>query len=121
MDAAKQLDEKACWEKLAEIGLLQGNHQIVEMSYQRTKNYEKLNFLYLITGNLEKLQKMMKIAEIRKDSSGHYLAAMVLGDVKERVKVLKASNQSRTLKIDWLCMMPVKLLNVSLKGINFSE
>lgn len=93
LDAAKQLDEKACWEKLAEIGLLQGNHQIVEMSYQRTKNYEKLNFLYLITGNLEKLQKMMKIAEIRKDSSGHYLTAMVLGDVKERVKVLKASNQ----------------------------
>ncbi|XP_075243514.1 coatomer subunit alpha-like isoform X2 [Convolutriloba macropyga] len=93
LDAAKQLEEKACWEKLAEIGLLQGNHQIVEMAYQRTKNYEKLNFLYLITGNIDKLQKMMKIAEIRKDSSGHYLSALILGDVRERVKVLKNSNQ----------------------------
>ena len=37
---------------------------------------------------------MMKIAEIRKDSSGHYLSALILGDVKERVKVLKNSNQS---------------------------
>ena len=40
-----------------------GNHQIVEMAYQRTKNFDKLQFLYLITGNLEKLTKMMKIGK----------------------------------------------------------
>lgn len=45
------------------MALLQGNHQIVEMAYQRTKNFDKLSFLYLITGNLEKLKKMMKIGE----------------------------------------------------------
>ena len=33
------------------------------MAYQRTKNFEKLTFLYLITGNTEKLRKMMKIGE----------------------------------------------------------
>jgi coatomer protein complex subunit alpha (xenin) len=64
--------------------------QIVEMCYQRTKNFDKLSFLYLITGNLEKLRKMMKIAEIRKDSSGQFQTALYLGDVAERVKVLKA-------------------------------
>jgi coatomer protein complex subunit alpha (xenin) len=93
LQAATQIDEKQYWEKLGEVGLLQGHHQIVEMAYQRTKNYEKLNFLYLITGNLEKLQKMMKICDIRKDMSGHYLTSLVLGDVGERVKVLKSSNQ----------------------------
>ena len=46
--------------------MLQGNHQIVEMCYQRTKNFDKLSFLYLITGNLEKLRKMMKIGEPQK-------------------------------------------------------
>ena len=61
MEAARALDDKRCWEKLAETALLQGNHQIVEMAYQRTKNFDKLAFLYLITGNLEKLRKMMKI------------------------------------------------------------
>jgi len=61
LEAARALDDKRCWEKLADIALLQGNHQIVEMSYQRTKNFDKLAFLYLITGNLEKLRKMMKI------------------------------------------------------------
>lgn len=59
------------------------------MCYQRTKNFDKLSFLYLITGNLEKLRKMMKISEIRKDVSSHYHNALFLGDVAERVKVLK--------------------------------
>ena len=33
------------------------------MAYQRTKNFDKLSFLYLITGNLEKLHKMTKIGK----------------------------------------------------------
>ena len=51
-----------------------------------------MSFLYLITGNLEKLRKMMKIAEIRKDSSGQFQTALYLGDVSERIKVLKVNN-----------------------------
>ncbi|TPP57565.1 Coatomer subunit alpha [Fasciola gigantica] len=93
LEAARALDDKACWERLGELALRQGNHQIVEMAYQRTKNFDKLNFLYLITGNLDKLQKMMKIAEIRKDTSSHYQIALLLGDVAERVKVLRQSGQ----------------------------
>ena len=99
------------------MALLQGNHQIVEMAYQRTKNFDKLAFLYLITGNLEKLRKMMKIgsnertnertneervnvsvlrlAEVRKDVSGQFQIAMLLGDVDERVKILRQCNQSK--------------------------
>ena len=72
---------------------MQGNHQVVEMCYQRTKNFDKLSFLYLITGNLDKLKKMMKIAEIRKDTSGHFQNALYLGDAKERVKILQTCGQ----------------------------
>ena len=61
LEAARALDDKDCWENLGEAALLQGNHQVVEMAYQRTKNFDKLSFLYLITGNLEKLRKMTKI------------------------------------------------------------
>lgn len=63
LEAAKALDERSCWERLGEAALLQGHHQVVEMCYQRTKNFDKLTFLYLITGNLAKLRKMMKIGE----------------------------------------------------------
>lgn len=59
------------------MALLQGNHQIVEMCYQRTKNFDKLSFLYLITGNLEKLRKMMKIGEPQAEGSAR-------GQLKER-------------------------------------
>ncbi|CRL04977.1 CLUMA_CG018001, isoform A [Clunio marinus] len=67
LEAAKSLDDKDCWDRLGQAALMQGNHQVVEMCYQRTKSFDKLSFLYLITGNLEKLKKMNKIAEIRKD------------------------------------------------------
>ncbi|XP_055945211.1 coatomer subunit alpha-like [Argiope bruennichi] len=100
LDAARILDDKACWEKLGEAALLHGNHQVVEMAYQRTKNFDKLSFLYLITGNLEKLRKMMKIAEIRKDTSGQFQNALYLGDVAERVKILKTCGQT---SVAYLC------------------
>lgn len=93
LEAAKSLDDKDCWDRLGQAALMQGNHQVVEMCYQRTKSFDKLSFLYLITGNLEKLKKMNKIAEIRKDVSAQYNGALVLGDVKERFNILKNCNQ----------------------------
>ena len=68
--------------------------QVVEYCYQQTKNYDKLSFLYLITGNLAKLRRMMKINEIRKDYEGWYTNALYLGDVPERIRVLKACGKT---------------------------
>lgn len=67
---------------------------MVELAYQKTKNFDKLSFLYLITGNLEKLKKMMKIAEVRKDTSGQYQIALFLGDAEERVRILEKCGQT---------------------------
>lgn len=89
LEAAKTLDQKTCWENLAQAALLQGNHQVVEMCYQRTKNFQKLAFLYLITGNLDKLKKMTKIAEIRNDVSGQYQGSLLLGNIYERAQILR--------------------------------
>ena len=55
VESAKRLEDNECWEALAAAALQQGNHQVVEIAYQRTKAFEKLSFLYLITGNVEKL------------------------------------------------------------------
>lgn len=121
LDAARILDDKVCWDKLGEAALLQGNHQVVEMAYQRTKNFDKLSFLYLITGNLEKLRKMMKIAEIRKDTSGQFQNALYLGDVAERVKILKTCGQT---SVAYLCAVTHGLeeeaesLKTTLEGAN---
>ena len=66
---------------------------MVELAYQKTKNFDKLTFLYLITGNLEKLTKMLNIAKARKDTSGQYQIALLLGDVEERVRILEECGQ----------------------------
>ncbi|KAL3514715.1 hypothetical protein ACH5RR_027432 [Cinchona calisaya] len=87
--SAKEIDEKDHWYRLGVEALRQGNAGIVEYAYQRTKNFERLSFLYLITGNLEKLSKMMKIAEVKNDIMGQFHDALYLGDIQERVKILE--------------------------------
>lgn len=93
LETAKILDNKIYWERLGKAALMLGNYHIVEMCYQRTKNFDRLTFLYLITGNLEMVRKMMKLAEIRKDTSSHFQCALFLGLVTERMKILKCSGQ----------------------------
>lgn len=61
------------------------------MSYQRTKDFDRLSFLYLITGDTEKLRKMLKISNMRQDIMGRYHNALLLGDAAERVAVLEES------------------------------
>lgn len=70
LQSATALEDKDCWHKLGVEALRQGNHQIVEMAYQKTKDFERLSFLYLLTGNTEKLTKMLRIAEMRGDVMG---------------------------------------------------
>eukprot|EP01137_Pigoraptor_chileana_P028983 Opistho-2@13564 len=89
LEAAKALEDRDCWNSLGDAALRQGNHQVVEMAYQRTKNFERLSFLYLVTGNMDKLQKMLKIAELRGDASGQFHNALFLGDVSARVRLLQ--------------------------------
>ncbi|KAB2088065.1 hypothetical protein ES319_A04G149400v1 [Gossypium barbadense] len=87
--SAKEIDDKDHWYRLGVEALRQGNAGIVEYAYQRTKNFERLSFLYLINGNLDKLSKMLKIAEVKNDVMGQFHNALYLGDIKERVKILE--------------------------------
>ena len=90
----QELDNKETWHRLGVEALRQGNHQIVEYSYQKTKNFERLSFLYLITGNMEKLAKMLKISEIRTDVMGSFHNALYLGDIRERIHILEDAGET---------------------------
>ena len=90
----QELDDKETWHRLGVEALRQGNHQIVEYSYQKTKNFERLSFLYLITGNMEKLAKMLKISEMRADVMGSFHNALYLGDIRERVRILEDAGEA---------------------------
>lgn len=88
------------WGELGAEALRQGNYQVVEMSYQRTKDFDRLSFLYMITGDTEKLRKMLKISNMRGDIMGRYHNALLLGDATERVSVLEASGN---LPLAYMC------------------
>lgn len=95
LQSARELDDAETWTRLGVEALRQGNHQIVEYAYQKTKNYERLSFLYLITGDIEKLVKMQKIADARGDAAAAFHNSLFLGTdyIGERVRVLRESGQ----------------------------
>ena len=89
VEMAKQLDRAKLWQRLGNEALAHGNHQIVEMTYQKLRNFDRLSFLYLCTGNTEKLSRMAKIAEHRGDTSSRFQNALYLGDVNGRIQMFK--------------------------------
>jgi len=94
LKAAQSLDDISCWQRLAVEALRMGNLEIVEMAYFKTNNWERLSFLYVITGDLDKLRKMLRHAkEKRGDLMSCFHNAMFLGDVETRVEVLEKAKQ----------------------------
>jgi len=89
VEMAKQLDRQKLWLRLGNEALAHGNHQIVEMAYQKLRNFDKLSFLYLSTGDEEKLSRMAKIAEHRGDMTSRFQNALYLGDVQNRIQMYK--------------------------------
>ncbi|KAJ2591592.1 hypothetical protein IWW49_001457 [Coemansia sp. RSA 1797] len=93
LETAKAIDTPAYWNKFSQEALRRGHIQMVELAYQRTKAYDKLSFLYSITGNTEKLVKMQKIAIMRNDLQSRLQNSLFIGDVEDRVRVLQESGQ----------------------------
>ncbi|KAK4556029.1 hypothetical protein LTR86_006725 [Recurvomyces mirabilis] len=93
VEMAKQLDRLKLWQRLSTEALAHGNHQIVEMTYQKLRNFDKLSFLYLTTGDQEKLQRMAKIAEHRGDMTSRFQNAVYMGDVQNRIEMFKEVDQ----------------------------
>jgi len=89
VETARALDQRALWQALGEAALAQGNIQIVELAYQKLKNFEKLSFLYLITGDSAKLGRMGKIAEHRADYGSEFQNSLWTGNVESRIRVFK--------------------------------
>ena len=89
VEMAKQLDRPKLWTRLGTEALAHGNHQVVEMAYQKLRQFDKLSFLYLTTGDEDKLNRMAKIAEHRSDFQSQFQNSLYLGDVNSRIQMFK--------------------------------
>ncbi|OQD77245.1 hypothetical protein PENDEC_c003G02509 [Penicillium decumbens] len=93
IEMARELDRPNFWSRLGAEALAHGNHQTVEMTYQKQRNFDKLSFLYLSTGDQEKLSRMAKIAEHRGDFTSRFQNAIYRGDVEDRIQMFKEVDQ----------------------------
>jgi coatomer protein complex subunit alpha (xenin) len=93
VEMARTVDREDVWTRLGAAALKQGNHSIVETAYQKTKSFDKLSFLYLITGNTQKLGMMQVIATKRGDNMSRFQNSLYLGDAQARVAVLRETGQ----------------------------
>lgn len=93
LESAKKLDDNQCWQTLAQEALRQGNHKVVELAYNKTKDKERLSFLYLITGNINSLSKMKKDKISSEDIMHQFHLSLYTGDVNSRVKMLEQAGQ----------------------------
>ncbi|PQE07931.1 coatomer wd associated region protein [Rutstroemia sp. NJR-2017a WRK4] len=89
VEMAKQLDRPKLWSRLTTEALAHGNHQIVESTYKKLRQFDKLSFLYLATGDKDKLSRMATIAEHRGDFTARFQNALYLGDVENRIQMFK--------------------------------
>ncbi|KAF9570131.1 hypothetical protein EC968_002149 [Mortierella alpina] len=58
------------------------------------QDFDRLSFLYLATGNSDKLFKMLKIAELRGDAMSMFHNSLFLGNVEERIRLLREVGQA---------------------------
>ncbi|KAK7208317.1 coatomer WD associated region-domain-containing protein [Myxozyma melibiosi] len=89
LEMAKELDKPNVWTKLGAEALEHGNHEIVELVYQKLRNFDKLSFLYLTIGDMSKLQRMAKIADHRGDYKAKFQSSLFLGDADARIQMLR--------------------------------
>ena len=75
--AAGEVNDETTWLKVGELSLLNGNLEMAELSYQRGRHYERLMFLYLITGQRDKLTKLGRIFKVRGEISSLVQVGMV--------------------------------------------
>lgn len=99
LEAAEALGEPEAFQRLAAEALRQGNLEVFELCLQRTKDLDRLAFLYVITGNFEKLSKVGKIAESRGNLAARFQISMYLGDIETRIGVLRDCGQGALAKV----------------------
>ncbi|NWI05108.1 COPA protein, partial [Tichodroma muraria] len=97
LEAAKALDDQGGWEKLGEVAPLQSPLPIPEFQNPCSHSLFPAPLIPGIpgagNGGRFPLFRTLVAAEIRKDMSGHYQNALYLGDVAERVRILRNCGQ----------------------------
>lgn len=95
VDSAHQLDSKDHWNKVAEMAMLSGKLTVGETAYQKAKNFAGLKFLYTVSGQYKKLEKLARIFSVRGEICSAYEAYLILGNVRAQADLLRRSENTQ--------------------------
>ncbi|ORZ39222.1 coatomer WD associated region-domain-containing protein [Catenaria anguillulae PL171] len=104
----------AAWTRLAKAATRQGNVLLAELAMQKVKNLAGLSLLYLVTGQQEKLAKMLAIAQHRGDAMAQMHNAVLLGSVEDRARVLAEAGLT---SLAWLTCQTHGLTGVNVADV----
>ncbi|KAH7599665.1 Trp-Asp (WD) repeats profile [Nakaseomyces glabratus] len=90
-EEAKKLNNDATWNILSKEALAQGNIALTEMIYQTQNAFDKLSFLYTITGDQNKLAKMENIAQNHGATSSILMNSFYSNSIDSRAKVFQTA------------------------------
>ncbi|CCH61765.1 hypothetical protein TBLA_0F02230 [Henningerozyma blattae CBS 6284] len=93
-EEARKLNNDTTWDRLAQEAYLHGDLSLVETIYQLQKKFDKLSFLYLLTGDNEKLSKMQDIAQNRNDISSIILNSFYNNNTNVRSSIFEEAGSS---------------------------
>eukprot|EP00835_Amoeboradix_gromovi_P001827 NODE_92_length_21718_cov_0.361950.p1 type:complete len:1076 gc:universal NODE_92_length_21718_cov_0.361950:4737-1510(-) len=92
-NCAKTINNVETWQLLATTSMSFMNSKLVESSLQASMDLDLLSFLYLINGNLNKLNKMMDLHSTRSDANRLYNIALLVGNNESKLKILMDNKQ----------------------------
>ena len=99
--AAGEVNDEETWLRVGQLSLLNGDLKVAEQSYQRGRLYERLMFLYLITGQRDKLDKLGRIFRVRGETSSLLQVGLITraGDIVADTLALAGYTRSEIIFI----------------------
>lgn len=93
-EVAEQLQGPEFDAMLETAAMEQGNHDLLEDVYLRQRQFDKLAFVYLATGNRARLQRLEQLANQRGDAAAQFQASLYLGTPEARIELLKRAGMA---------------------------
>lgn len=89
LEAAISINDKRCWEELAEVAMQVGHVKAAEKAFQVLEKPYKLAMLYLVTDQRDKLVDARHMARKLADTSTEFIISLLLKDFIECTKIIR--------------------------------
>lgn len=89
LESAIKINNKLCWEQLAEVAMQVGHVKAAERAYKELKKPYKLSMLYLVCGQKTKMSEARSLAKELSDTSTEFVISLLMKDFVECTQIIR--------------------------------